>query len=272
MDKIDERNHEHLIYHHSREDIPNLSQFYAHIHPKAEIYYLVEGQVEYHVEDRVYLLEPGDVMIMRPGEVHAAQVSTAAPYERFSLRFAPELLRDTKVDYLLSPFLDRSVSSSNHYSSEDICSTYIKACFDQIFSNGPIDSQERTLTYLLPILQEIYVAWDRQGNTQKIQTNPTFVKITSYINQHLSDIKSLQHLSDALYMSKSQLYRIFRTHAGLSAWDYVRAKQLFAAQELMKNGTVPRDAANECGFSEYTTFYRAYMKQYGHPPKDDYLK
>lgn len=272
MGIIDERNHEHLIYHHSREETPDLSQFYAHIHPKAEIYYLVEGQVEYHVEDRVYLLEPGDVMIMRPGEVHAAQVSANSPYERFSLRFAPDLFRDTKIDYLLSPFLDRSISSSNHYSTNGICSSYIKSCFDQIFAPGLADSEERTLTYLLPILQEIYAAWDKQDNTQRIQTNSAFVKITSYINQHLTDIKSLQQLSDALYMSKSQLYRVFRKHAGLSAWDYVRAKQLFAAQELMKNGTVPRDAAAECGFTEYTTFYRAYMKQYGHPPKDDYVK
>ena len=133
MGIMDERIHEHLIYHHTREESPDLSKFYAHIHPKAEIYYLVEGNVEYHVEDRVYLLKPGDVVIMRPGEVHAAQVNANSPYERFSLRFAPDLLRDTKLDYLLSPFLAHSTHSSNHYASNRISSTYIKACFENIF-------------------------------------------------------------------------------------------------------------------------------------------
>jgi len=209
---------------------------------------------------------------MRPGEVHAAQVNANSPYERFSLRFTPDLLRDTKLDYLLSPFLAHSTHSSNHYASNRISSTYIKACFDQIFIETQADSEERTLTYLLPILQEIYAAWRKQASEEIIQADATFVKMISYINQHLTEIKSLQQVSDALYMSKSQLYRVFRKNAGLSAWDYIRTKQLFAAQELMRNGTAPRNAAVECGFSDYTTFYRAYLKQHGHPPKADYIK
>jgi len=272
MKSMDTRKHELLFYHHSREETPDQSQFFAHIHSEAEIYYLIEGSVEYRVEESIYLLQPGDLMIMRPGEVHAAYVDAHSPYERISLRFPLEIIKDTVNSRLLAPFYDRPTGVYNYYSASNIPTDFVKACFDQIFSQKESDSQRRTVTYLLPILQVIYDAWNTHEIPQMGQSSTLPSSIITYINQHLKDIKSVKQIADDLYMSQAQLYRVFRAHTGLSAWDYVRVKRLFAAHELIQNGTLPSNAAAECGFTEYSSFYRAYIKRFGHPPRDDYFK
>ena len=107
---------------------------------------------------------------------------------------------------------------------------------------------------------------------QGIERSSLTAKIMTYINENLLTLKNTQQIADAMYMSQSQLYRVFRAHAGLSAWDYVRIKRLFTAQEMLRNGIHPSNAATECGFQEYSTFYRAYKKQFGHKPQDDQCK
>lgn len=71
-------------------------------------------------------------------------------------------------------------------------------------------------------------------------------------------------------MSRSQIYRVFREYTGTSVWDYVRSKRLFAVRELMQNGVRPAKAASEYGFQNYSSFYRAYKKQFDCSPQDDY--
>ena len=85
MNIIDLRKHEHLVYDYSYEDDPNRAQFFMHEHTQLEIYYLVQGNVEYHIENHTYFPKPGDIMIMRPGELHASSAEAGKIYERFNL-------------------------------------------------------------------------------------------------------------------------------------------------------------------------------------------
>lgn len=270
MNKLKVYRHEYLEYDYTREEIPEQSQFFMHIHTEMEVYYLIEGRVEYHVENSVYLPQPGDVMIMRSGEAHTSLADRSGPYERFNLRFAPELLAGTPHSKLLLPFLERPLGVFNHYKAGQIPSEYIRACFGRMFAKEIPRSQERSIHYLLPILQELYDVWVTRENKPEDPPASMPAQIISYINHHLLQLQSPQQISDTFYLSQSQLYRIFREYTGTSIWDYVRTKRLFAARDRLFSGTAPHEAAAICGFSEYSTFFRAYKKQFGHSPKEDF--
>lgn len=270
MNTIDLRKHEHLIYDYSYEDDPDRSQFFMHEHTNLEIYYLIQGTVEYHIENSTYHTQPGDIMIMRPGELHASSAEAGKTYERFNLRFSPELLKENLNSRLLLPFTNRPLGVFNHYQASEIPSAFIRSCFDRIFAQPDSDSEMRTMTYLLPILQEIYDVWLTRDVPRESRPVSLPAKIISYINQHLADLESPQQLSEALYMSQSQIYRVFREYTGTSVWDYVRTKRLIAVRDLMKDGALPGKAAAEYGFQNYSSFYRAYLKHFGHSPKEDY--
>ena len=47
----------------------------VHHHDFFEIYFLLNGQVTFRVEGSDYLLEPGDLLLINPQELHHAQVN-----------------------------------------------------------------------------------------------------------------------------------------------------------------------------------------------------
>jgi len=123
------------------------------------------------------------------------------------------------------------------------------------------------------VLQEIYHVWHRQSDLPGEQRELSVaMQIIAYINQHLYELKGLQQLEDAFFLSRSQINRIFRSFTGTSVWDYVQTKRLSAANELLLQGVQPGQAAQRCGYQEYATFFRAYKKHFGHSPQNDYKR
>ncbi len=70
-----------------------------------------------------------------------------------------------------------------------------------------------------------------------------------------------------MVISTSQFNRVFRQATGAAPWDYITKKRLTVAKELLKNGISAQEAAESCGFKDYSVFYRAYNRYFGHPPK-----
>lgn len=268
MNMIDVRSHARFSYDHCCEDEPKRPGIFMHTHQWLELYYLVRGDVEYRVESNVYLPKPGDVMLMRAGELHTS-IIRQGPYERYNLRFSPSLLKETLNDRLLRPFLNRPAGVHNHYCSDQIASDYIRACLLRLFDPCVSDSETRSMAYLIPILQEIYDVWVTLEPPQNRPHPSLPAEVISYINQNLATLRSPKEVADAFYLSQSQLYRSFREYTGTTLWNYVRTKQLITAKELLLNGEAPAKVATACGFDDYSTFYRAYKRQFGRSPQDD---
>ena len=276
MDVVDLRKHPQLSYDYSCEEAPNQKDYFMHTHTQMEVYLLLAGDVEYHVENHIYRPKAGDVMIMRAGEMHTskAQPEPGGAYERYNIRFSPELLKESLNSRLLIPFLNRPGGAGNHYPASQIPSAYIQSCFQRMFSKKEDEGGSRVMSYLIPILQEIYDAWVRRESNQEKQhqmpQDSLAAKIISYINQNLFTLRGPQELTDVFFLSQSQLYRAFHEYTGTSVWDYVRKKRLISARERLQNGEKPTQAAAACGFADYSTFYRAYKRQFECSPQNDY--
>ena len=128
----------------------------------------------------------------------------------------------------------------------------------------------RAMSYLIPILQELYDVWVTREISKENSHDSLASEIISYINQNLSTLRSPGELTDKFYLSQSQIYRAFREYTGTSVWNYVRTKRLITARERMQNGEHPSAAAAGCGFEDYSTFYRAYKRQFGRTPLQDF--
>ena len=97
-----------LLAHYDIDEQPDAKSFGMHIHDRYEIYYFVEGEVNYLVEGREYLLEPDTIMIMRPGESHAAKILKEKTYKRCYINFHASLLDQIDPDHkMLRAFTDK---------------------------------------------------------------------------------------------------------------------------------------------------------------------
>ena len=52
----------------------------------------------------------------------------------------------------------------------------------------------------------------------------------------------------------------------MTVHQYITNKRFTYANELIKNGTNITEAAHNAGFNNYSSFYRAYKKQFGTSP------
>ena len=90
-----------------------------------------------------------------------------------------------------------------------------------------------------------------------------------YINRHLTEELSLSMLAERFNISKSYLNELFRKSAGTTVWNYIVVKRLFTARERIMAGETPTSVFADCGFQDYTTFYRAYKQHFGISPRED---
>ena len=58
-------------------------------------------------------------------------------------------------------------------------------------------------------------------------------------------------------------------HLKVSPKQYILSKQLSLAQRELRAGAAPTEIYMNCGFADYSTFFKAYKRTFGHAPSDE---
>lgn len=255
---------EDIDMHYSRDGKPVPSDFKMHTHESYELYYFAGGNGIYRVEGTPYPLEEGDILIMRPAEAHYIDITDNKPYTRLSVNFKANLFSYIDPDgKLLAPFNGRKIGTFNRYRAENFKSDAYSVFIKNIMTDSP-DRRVQTITNLLPLLNEIYLAF---GSVTETEINKSLdSRIISYINRHISEDITLDAICEKFYISKTHLCRIFKKATASTVGEYITVKRLVNARQLILSGTPPTKAYLQCGFRDYSVFYRAYKKKYGISP------
>ena len=255
---------EDIDMHYSRDGKPVPSDFNMHTHESYELYYFVGGNGIYRVEGTPYPLEEGDILIMRPAEAHYIDITDNKPYTRLSVNFKANLFSYIDPDgKLLAPFNGRKIGTFNRYRAENFKSDAYSVFIKNIITDSP-DRRVQTITNLLPLLNEIYLAF---GSVTETEINKSLdSRIISYINRHISEDITLDAICEKFYISKTHLCRIFKKATASTVGEYITVKRLVNARQQILSGTPPTKAKLQCGFRDYSVFYRAYKKKYGISP------
>lgn len=270
MDILEEFNTEELYVRYAVDESPDDRDFTMHIHEQCEIYCFVSGNAEYLVEGAHYPLKTGSVLIMHPAESHRVRILSSGKYERYAVNFSfavTDSLDPCRI--LMKPFLDRPLGRGNLYSARELGGETIRL-FDEMCGRG--DQYERRLktsTRLFLLLELIYKAYLRRETDGYAPPTELSEMLIAYVNDHLFEDLSVSVLAERFFLSTSQIGRIFRRATGAAPWEYITIKRLTAAREKIRCGESAGSAAESTGFGDYSSFYRAYVKCFGCPPKDD---
>ena len=256
--------HNNVTLYYEHDNNPNPSNFTLHTHEAYELYCFLGGNAVYQVEGTPYPLKKGDILILRPLEAHYINLDCTIPYTRLYIYFRPELLDNIDPQKkLLVPYNCRENGTYNLYRAQNPSKSIYSFFIDRIITSVD-DEGLQAITSLLSLLFEIYKAFKNIGKNE-IEHSIDYY-IINYINKHISEDISINKLCNEFFISESQLSRIFKKATNTTVWKYVTTKRLMNARQLILSGIPPTTVYSDCGFKDYSTFFRAYKKRYGVPP------
>ena len=78
----------------------------------------------------------------------------------------------------------------------------------------------------------------------------------------------MERLADEFYVSKYHIAHVFKENVGLSIHQYITKKRLCLCQEAIRAKMNITEVYHAYGFGDYSSFYRAFKKEFGISPKE----
>lgn len=213
------------------------------------------------VEGRRYRLEPGDLVLVHPSKYHYLEHRSGDIYERYNVHFDPQLC---KVDISALPKELEVIKLKDVPFASQL---FEKMDYYQKNLEEPVFKE-----LLMQMLKELFINLQLATDAKKKEEatlSPILKRALDYINDNLFTIADVDEVADALFISSSYLFHLFRNSLHQTPKKYITDKRLLAAQRRIRRGMSPTAVCKECGFKEYATFYRSYHAFFGHPPSYD---
>lgn len=242
---------------HRFEEAPETKPDFAkHYHDFYELLYFASGECEFVMEDVRCRLGAGDVVFILPGEHHYLDYGTdKIPCESWSLKFG-----DTAVPEFLISRLSRK---DKFYT---VSHGMVRLLKDLDIVSGCEDEDERGTLAGCKLIELLVVLSHTPCSGKPLKKNKTIARIVEYVDSHLREPLTLAEICSALSLSPSYLSNKFSEYMKVSVIQYVRIKKIIAAHRCIIFGERPTRAARDFGFTDYSTFYRAYTKIIGTSP------
>ncbi len=245
-----------------------------HHHDFYEIYLLLNGKMDYWVDGRLYHLQPGDLLLINPMELHRPIVTEEnTPYERIVLWIEKRYLERLSTERVsLTRCFDHSrPEHSNLLRPSALLRSDLTARMGTLVREYYSDEYGGALCadgLFLQLMVELNrVALQGDGAPLREESSPLVSKVLAYIADHYAEDLSLESLAQQFFVSKYHLSHEFSRTVGLGVYRYLTLKRLLIAKQLMTDGISPGDVYAACGFRDYTNFYRAFKAEYGISPR-----
>ena len=260
-------------YSHGLREVGATLQF-LHYDKDLIVEYYRKGEACLRIEGNLYDIKEGDVVILNPDEMHVSDRKDNCYMEKIVLHINDGLLGQFSADrsVFFEKMAKKAKGKGNLITSFTAKQLRLSDKIDECLSLAKENTPESDVLLccktaeILSILSTLIQNVD-DIDTDTFKANKTVNLIIDYINRHYAEEITLDILAEKLHFSKYYISHLFKDCVGISPGDYLIARKLYVANNLIRSGASVKEASLSVGFSNYSNFYRLYKRHFKITPK-----
>ena len=247
-----EQQYEQIYFRYSRG--PSLRKGHE-IHPHHEIIYYLDGDATFVSGNSSTVLEKNTLIFVPKGCFHNFIIKEQDKYVRLTISFPDIPILDEILREISDIIVTRNADVINFA--------------EAVISNV---SGERSASQALSVYASFLSLMSELTRHQSASARPQSEKSTlslciAYIDEHFTENIAVSDLAKKYFVSKSFLFSEFKRTFGISIHKYITQRRMIYAKRLLDEGKKPTVVSSSCGYSDYSTFYKAYTRRFGESPK-----
>lgn len=241
-----------------------------HFHDTYELYYLLEGERYYFIDQETYLVKSGDVVLIRPNQIHKTSCAGTPRHERILLQIEESMvepfLRVCQAGTMEELFhLGAAVIKTDREEERQIQSLMeqleTELSVRQEFQKGAAGLLVTRLVLLLFRCRQ-KTSWYQEPETVQTWKHQKVHEVAGYLMKYPETQESLSQLADRFYVSKSYLSRIFKEVTSFTVNEYKNISRIKKSQELLTGSRYSVTEIAEILGYETVTYYERVFKRY----------
>jgi len=239
-----------------------------HFHNCYELLFFEKGDARYLVEGNYYDIVEGDILITNPREMHCPIFNSNKEYQRSIIFLKPSYLSDFFSEKYnpFSALENRKIGTQNRIPAKTVIANELDKKFRIIGKFAASEVLEKEMLIKTNLLQLLIVINNVVSSDNHITSNDKITEIIQYINKNLGEKTTLSDLSKMFYLNKFHISHMFKLKTGITFNEYITHKRILLAKELLLEKTPLSQVFQIVGFSDYSSFYRAFKKILGCTP------
>lgn len=260
-----------------------------HYHTYYEFYYLLSGSRKFFLNNKIYHISSGDLVVIPKGEIHRTTFISEGIHERIALCFSDEAIRALKCEIGEASF--RECFRNYRLSIPANRREYLEGLFERLLAEMYLQEEKGNdelsealcrryceEIILFVIRCQRHAASERNGGGEiagipgrqgRMEQPDTEIESAAfYMSRHYYENITLKKMADFCCMSESHFSKRFKQGTGFGFKEYLNEVRMRNACELLaythKSIT---EIASLCGFMDSNYFGDAFKKKKGMSPR-----
>jgi YesN/AraC family two-component response regulator len=240
-----------------------------HYHNQYEIYYLLNGERNYFINQRSYHVKKGDLVLINKNILHkTVTIDKKKPeHERILIQFNEELFANFKSEMnslkLFAIFNQQNVLSLNPEQQ-----LWLEEHLFKLTAEKEKKDKDANLFYLKLMIAELLIFIKRISNKSAAQNlkypdqkHKNISRVAAYINDNYHKKLSLKMLANKFNYSSAYLSRAFKEVTGFNFVEYKNNVRIKEASKLLQQTSLSvTEISGRVGFNNITHFGRIFKE------------
>ncbi|MBW7477262.1 AraC family transcriptional regulator [Paenibacillus oenotherae] len=248
------------------------SELPEHVHDWNEIVYVYSGRGTFFIDSLFFEMRAGDIFLLPGDTIHHAVPDKSNPVTSSVVYFGRKLIPELSLGESFSlPALFDNIRQSGQYR------VTLNEADRASFMNGieriheEVQSRQQGNHFairlilhqlLLELSRSQQLDFEEMRSPAQGSPYPWLQETLLYIDTNPELPLTLSLLAKRALVSREHLSRVFKDMTGMKLTDYIHAKKILHAKQLLIHTTASiEEIAERCGFETLTHFHRVFKKR-----------